>query len=61
MNLLEAEVYVHLDRHIALHMGDQVLHLPWNDLRSRQVAHFHGERIVIGVRAEALTPVPNDA
>jgi multiple sugar transport system ATP-binding protein len=60
MNLLEAEVYVHLDRHIALHMGDQVLHLPWNDLRSRQVAHFHGERIVIGVRAEALTPVPND-
>ncbi|WP_432832208.1 ABC transporter ATP-binding protein [Dactylosporangium sp. CA-092794] len=61
MNLLEAEVYVHLDRHIALHMGDQVLHLPWNDLRSRQVAHFHGERIVIGVRAEALTPVPDTA
>src|SRR5919107_4411608 len=61
MNLLEAEVYVHLDRHIALHMGDQVLHLPWNDLRSRQVAHFHGERIVIGVRAEALTPVAPDA
>jgi multiple sugar transport system ATP-binding protein len=61
MNLLEAEVYVHLDRHIALHMGDQALHLPWNDLRSRQVAHFHGERIVIGVRAEALTPVPSDA
>jgi multiple sugar transport system ATP-binding protein len=61
MNLLEAEVYVHLDRHIALHMGEQVLHLPWNDLRSRQVAHFHGERIVIGVRAEALTPVPADA
>jgi multiple sugar transport system ATP-binding protein len=61
MNLLEAEVYVHLDRHIALHMGDQVLHLPWNDLRSRQVAHFHGERIVVGVRAEALTPVPDSA
>jgi multiple sugar transport system ATP-binding protein len=38
-----------------------VLHLPWNDLRSRQVAHFHGERIVVGVRAEALTPVPTDA
>ena len=39
-------------------MGDQALYLPWNDLRARQVAHFHGERIVIGVRAEALTPVP---
>jgi multiple sugar transport system ATP-binding protein len=25
------------------------------------VAHYHGERIVIGVRAEALTPVPSDA
>jgi multiple sugar transport system ATP-binding protein len=60
MNLLEAQVYVHLDRHIALHIGEQVLHLPWNDLRSRQVAHFHGERVVVGVRAEALTPVPAD-
>jgi multiple sugar transport system ATP-binding protein len=25
------------------------------------VAHYHGEHIVIGVRAEALTPVPADA
>jgi multiple sugar transport system ATP-binding protein len=60
MNLLEARVYVHLDRHIALHIGEQTLHLPWNDLRARQVAHYHGERIVVGVRAEALTPVPPD-
>src|SRR5437763_5844780 len=60
MNLLEAEVYVHLDRHIALHLGEQTLFLPWNDLRARHVAHFPGERIVVGVRAEALMPVPND-
>jgi multiple sugar transport system ATP-binding protein len=60
MNLLEAQVYVHLDRHIALHMGDQTLHLPWNDIRARAVAHYHGERIVVGIRAEALTPVPID-
>lgn len=57
MNLLEAQVYVNLDRHVALHIGDQTLHLPWNDLRARHVAHFHGERIVVGVRAEALIPV----
>ncbi|MGC9669051.1 ABC transporter ATP-binding protein [Planosporangium sp. 12N6] len=57
MNLLEAEVYVSLDRHVALHLGEQALYLPWNDLRSRHVAHFHGERIVVGVRAEALVPV----
>jgi multiple sugar transport system ATP-binding protein len=60
MNLLEAQVYVNLDRHVALHLGDQTLYLPWNDLRARHVAHFHGERIVIGVRAEALTPVTPD-
>ncbi len=57
MNLLEAQVYVNLDRHVALHIGDQTLYLPWNDLRARHVAHFHGERIVVGVRAEALVPV----
>jgi multiple sugar transport system ATP-binding protein len=61
MNLLEASIYVHLDRYIALHLGDQALYLPWNDMRARQVSHFHGERIVVGVRAEALTPVAPDA
>jgi multiple sugar transport system ATP-binding protein len=61
MNLLEASVYVHLDRYVALHLGEQTLFLPWNDMRARQVAHFHGERIVVGVRAEALTPSASDA
>jgi multiple sugar transport system ATP-binding protein len=60
MNLLEASVYVHLDRYIALHLGEQALYLPWHDMRARQVAHYHGERIVVGVRAEALTPVLPD-
>ena len=61
MNLLEASVYVHLDQYIALHLGEQVLRLPWNDIRARAVSHFHGERIVVGVRAEAITPVAPDA
>jgi multiple sugar transport system ATP-binding protein len=61
MNLLEASVYVHLDRYIALHLGEQALYLPWNDMRARQVAHYHGERIVVGVRAEALAPVVPDS
>jgi multiple sugar transport system ATP-binding protein len=60
MNLLEASVYVHLDRYVALHLGDQALYLPWDDIRSRAVSHYHGERIVIGIRAEALTPVVPD-
>ncbi|MCW3839937.1 ABC transporter ATP-binding protein [Micromonospora yasonensis] len=57
MNLLEASVYVHLDRYVALNLGEQTLYLPWDDIRSRAVAHYHGERIVVGMRAEALTPV----
>ncbi|MFY1597823.1 ABC transporter ATP-binding protein [Micromonospora sp. WMMD737] len=61
MNLLEASVYVHLDRYVTLTLGDQALHLPWDDIRSRAVAHYHGERIVVGMRAEALTPVAPDA
>jgi multiple sugar transport system ATP-binding protein len=60
MNLLEASVYVHLERYIELNFGDQALYLPWNDIRSRAVAHYHGERIVVGLRAEALTPVAPD-
>ncbi|SCL17238.1 ABC transporter ATP-binding protein [Micromonospora inyonensis] len=61
MNLLEASVYVHLDRYVALNLGEQSLYLPWGDIRSRAVAHYHGERIVVGMRAEALTPVAPDA
>ncbi|MCX4474690.1 ABC transporter ATP-binding protein [Micromonospora sp. NBC_01655] len=60
MNLLEASVYVHLDRYVALNIGEQALYLPWTDIRSRAVAHYHGERIVVGMRAEALTPVGPD-
>ncbi|MEV0153078.1 ABC transporter ATP-binding protein [Micromonospora sp. NPDC050686] len=61
MNLLEASVYVHLDRYVTLTLGEQALYLPWDDIRSRAVAHYHGERIVVGMRAEALTPVAPDA
>lgn len=55
MNLLEATVYVHLDRYVTLNLGEQALYLPWDDIRARAVAHYHGERIVLGMRAEALT------
>jgi multiple sugar transport system ATP-binding protein len=57
MNLLEARVNVYLDRYVALEFGDQELRLPWHDLRGRAVARYHGENIVVGMRAEALAPV----
>lgn len=58
MNLIEASVRVNLERHVALHIGDQALYLDWHDIRARAVARYHGERIVVGLRAEALTPAP---
>jgi len=61
MNLVEATVRVNLDRHIALYIGDQALYVPWRDLRSHPLRHYHGERIVVGLRAEALTPAPLSA
>jgi multiple sugar transport system ATP-binding protein len=61
MNLVQAQVRAHLDRDVALHVGEQALCLPWSDMRARQVAHFHGEKIVVGFRAEALTPIVSDA
>jgi multiple sugar transport system ATP-binding protein len=60
MNLLEASVYVHLDRYVQLNLGEQSLYLRWDDIRARAVSHYHGERIVVGVRAEALMPVSPD-
>ena len=57
MNLIEASVRVSLDRHVALHIGGQTLYLPWHDIRARAISHYHGERIVLGLRAEALSPV----
>ena len=57
MNLVEARVNVYLDRYVALDFGDQELRLPWHDLRGRAVARYHGENIVVGMRAEALAPV----
>jgi len=61
MNLLEAKVYVQLDQYVVLALGEQALYLPWDDIRSRVVAHYHGERVVIGMRPEALTPAAPDA
>ena len=60
MNLLEASVYVHLDRYVTLTIGEQALRLPWDDIRARAVAHYHGERVIVGMRAEALIPVTPD-
>ncbi|MEU6701694.1 ABC transporter ATP-binding protein [Pseudonocardia sp. NPDC046786] len=56
MNLVEASVHVELEEFVALGVGTRYLRLPWNDIRSRAIAHYHGERLVLGVRPEAVRP-----
>jgi multiple sugar transport system ATP-binding protein len=60
MNLMEATVVVSLDEHVALRLGEQELRLPWLHMQARMLARYHGERIAVGFRPEALTPVPSD-
>lgn len=61
INLLSAYVHVYLDSRVALHLSrtqtGQMLNLPWSDPRCRMLSRYHGERVVLGIRAEALTPI----
>ncbi|WP_112261459.1 ABC transporter ATP-binding protein [Lentzea terrae] len=56
MSLFKAYVQVVVDSHVALHIGGQVIDLPWPDMRARAVAHYDGEDIAVGARTEALRP-----
>jgi multiple sugar transport system ATP-binding protein len=57
INLLEAWVWTDVDNRVSLRIGEQQIALPWQDPMARQLAHYHGERVVVGVRAEALVAV----
>ncbi|MET0132480.1 MAG: ABC transporter ATP-binding protein [Kibdelosporangium sp.] len=57
INLIEAWVWTDVDNRVRLRMGEQEISLPWQDPRARQLAHYHGERVIVGVRAEALVSV----
>jgi multiple sugar transport system ATP-binding protein len=60
MNLLEATVHAYLDEHVILDLGSQAISLPWHDPRSRALARHHAERVIVGVRSEALELVSPD-
>jgi multiple sugar transport system ATP-binding protein len=57
MSLIRAYVHVVCDSHVGLHVGDQVIYLPWSDMRCRVLAHYNGEDVAMGMRADALVPV----
>jgi multiple sugar transport system ATP-binding protein len=61
MNLVEATVVVALDEYVGLRFGgEQELRLPWLHMHARMLARYHGERVAVGFRPEALTPVSAD-
>ncbi|AYY15545.1 ABC transporter ATP-binding protein [Actinobacteria bacterium YIM 96077] len=55
--LAVAKVDAHEGSHIELHIGEQTLSLPWAHSRTRILSRYDNERIIVGIRAEALTPV----
>nr|WP_205855888.1 ABC transporter ATP-binding protein [Phytoactinopolyspora endophytica] len=57
MGLMEAKVEVREESHIDLILGEQRLRMPWADPRRRILSRYRSEQIVVGVRAESLTPV----
>ncbi len=57
MNLLEATVYAYLDDQLMFDLGQQHFSLPWSDHRVRELVHYHGERVIVGLRAEAISAV----
>lgn len=60
MNLVEVVVHVDLDRFVALETETRSFRLPWRDVRSRALAHYHGDRIVLGLRPESIHPPSPD-
>ncbi|HEX6472796.1 MAG TPA: ABC transporter ATP-binding protein [Streptosporangiaceae bacterium] len=56
INLLRAMAYASQDEGIILDFGTQRLVIPWTDPRSPSFMAAHGSPVVVGVRADALTP-----
>jgi multiple sugar transport system ATP-binding protein len=61
MNLLAATVHGYLDNRVIIDLGLQYLTIPWSDPRARDLARYHGEQIIVGLRAEAVQPVAGDS
>jgi multiple sugar transport system ATP-binding protein len=57
MNLLQASIHAYLEDQILIDLGTQSLSLPWDDPRSRRLARHHQEKVIFGVRPEALEVV----
>ncbi|HEY7488880.1 MAG TPA: ABC transporter ATP-binding protein [Streptosporangiaceae bacterium] len=57
INLLHATAFASQDEGIILDFGAQALTIPWTDPRSPSFMAGHGSQVVVGIRADALTPL----
>jgi len=60
-SLLQSAVYAEPDGDVVVDLGTQVLRLPAGDRRAAPLAAHHTERLTVGIRADALRPVPTDS
>jgi multiple sugar transport system ATP-binding protein len=57
INLLRAIAYASQDEGIIFDFGTQRLVIPWTDPRSPSFMAAHGSPVIVGIRADALTPL----
>jgi len=58
LNLLEAMVRTPQNQFVLLDFGNHHLTMPWNDPRAYAVSQHVGRSILVGIRPDALTPLP---
>ncbi|MFO7251036.1 MAG: ATP-binding cassette domain-containing protein [Actinomycetes bacterium] len=61
LNLLEAMVRTPQNQYVLLDFGTHRLTMPWNDPRAYAVSQFVGRPILVGIRPDALVPLPPHA
>jgi multiple sugar transport system ATP-binding protein len=57
-SLLQAAVYSRPGEAAVLDLGEQSIEVPWSDRRASALSALHSARVTVGLRPDALTPVP---
>ncbi|GGK93368.1 ABC transporter ATP-binding protein [Sphaerisporangium melleum] len=61
LNLLAATVRTPQNQYISLDFGLHQITMPWTDPRSYAVSQHTGSQIIVGIRPDALAPIPEGA
>ncbi|MGW4642482.1 ABC transporter ATP-binding protein [Sphaerisporangium sp. NPDC004334] len=61
LNLLSATVRTPQNQYISLDFGLHNITMPWTDPRAYAVSQHTGSQIIVGIRPDGLTPIPEGA